>query len=278
MRRTPGLRREEVAALAGVSIDYYTRLERGKETRPSPAVIDALARALKLDADEHEHLRALAARAARYAPEPRPPPAAPCGPSSSCCWRPCARTRPTSPAAPWTCSPPTPARWRSTPASGTGPPRSATSAASCSSTPPPATSTPTGITRSAAASPACAPWPAPIPTAPTWPPSSANSCSKAPTSPGCGNATTSPAAPPRQNKTFHHPQVGTITLGFQGMQLEGTPGQRLGVYVAEPGTPDYDAMILLDMTAPADAAKRGPGPGSPGAPSSSAQARQPSTS
>jgi len=33
------------------------------------------------------------------------------------------------------------------------------------------------------------------------------------------------------------------------MQLEGTPGQRLGVYVAEPGTPDYDAMVLLDMTA-----------------------------
>ena len=40
-----------------------------------------------------------------------------------------------------------------------------------------------------------------------------------------------------QNKTFHHPHVGTITLGFQGMQLEGTPGQRLGVYLAEPGPP-----------------------------------------
>jgi hypothetical protein len=53
-----------------------------------------------------------------------------------------------------------------------------------------------------------------------------------------------------QKKTFHHPHVGTITLGFQGMQLEGTPGQRLGVYIAEAGTPDYDAMILLDMTAP----------------------------
>lgn len=58
VRRTPGLRREEIAALVGVSIDYYTRLERGKETRPSPAVTDALARALKLDPDEHEHLRA----------------------------------------------------------------------------------------------------------------------------------------------------------------------------------------------------------------------------
>ena len=54
VRRTPGLRREEVAALAGVSIDYYTRLERGKETRPSPAVVNALARALKLDPDEHD--------------------------------------------------------------------------------------------------------------------------------------------------------------------------------------------------------------------------------
>src|ERR1700757_5117736 len=44
-RRTPGLRREEIATLAGVSIDYYTRLERGRETRPSPAGVDALARA-----------------------------------------------------------------------------------------------------------------------------------------------------------------------------------------------------------------------------------------
>jgi hypothetical protein len=52
------------------------------------------------------------------------------------------------------------------------------------------------------------------------------------------------------SKTFNHPQVGTLTLGFQGMQLEGTPGQRLGIYLADPGTPDYDAMVLLDLTAP----------------------------
>jgi hypothetical protein len=51
-------------------------------------------------------------------------------------------------------------------------------------------------------------------------------------------------------KTFHHPQVGEITLAFQGMQLEGTLGHRLGIYVAEPGTPDHDAMLLLDLTAP----------------------------
>ncbi|MGO9294001.1 MAG: hypothetical protein ACLP52_09010 [Streptosporangiaceae bacterium] len=41
------------------------------------------------------------------------------------------------------------------------------------------------------------------------------------------------------------------------MQLEGTPGQRLGVYVTEPGTPDYDAMILLDMTGPPPPRKAG---------------------
>ena len=69
-RQTPGLRREELAAVAGVSVDYYTRLERGKETRPSPAVVDALARVLHLDETEHEHLHDLAARAARHVPEP----------------------------------------------------------------------------------------------------------------------------------------------------------------------------------------------------------------
>jgi hypothetical protein len=58
-----------------------------------------------------------------------------------------------------------------------------------------------------------------------------------------------------KKKTFHHPVVGTITFGFQGMELEDTPGQRLGVYLAEPGTPDYDAMVLLDMTAAADAGR-----------------------
>jgi hypothetical protein len=58
-----------------------------------------------------------------------------------------------------------------------------------------------------------------------------------------------------QDKTFHHPHVGTITLSFQGMQLEGTLGQRLGVYTAEPGTPDHDAMTLLDLTAPRHAAE-----------------------
>jgi transcriptional regulator with XRE-family HTH domain len=60
LRRTPGLRREELAALAGVSIDYCIRLEQGREANPSPAVLDALARALLLDEEERTHLHALA--------------------------------------------------------------------------------------------------------------------------------------------------------------------------------------------------------------------------
>ncbi|MFC4536885.1 helix-turn-helix transcriptional regulator [Sphaerisporangium dianthi] len=59
-RRTPGLRREEVALLAGVSSDYYVRLEQGRERRPSEQVLRALARVLQLDAEATEHLHELA--------------------------------------------------------------------------------------------------------------------------------------------------------------------------------------------------------------------------
>lgn len=62
-RRTAGLRREEVAATAGVSVDYYTRLEQGRERNPSDAVLEALARALLLDPEEREHIFRLAAYA-----------------------------------------------------------------------------------------------------------------------------------------------------------------------------------------------------------------------
>ncbi|MGW7673257.1 helix-turn-helix transcriptional regulator [Streptomyces sp. NPDC054775] len=58
-RRVPGLRREEVALLAGVSSDYYIRLEQGRENSPSPQVLDAVAQALKLDAESTDHLNRL---------------------------------------------------------------------------------------------------------------------------------------------------------------------------------------------------------------------------
>lgn len=59
-RRTPGLRREEVAALAGISVEYLVRLERGRDRHPSPSVVTALTSVLQLDADGRAHLDALA--------------------------------------------------------------------------------------------------------------------------------------------------------------------------------------------------------------------------
>lgn len=71
-RRVSGLRREEVAMLAGVSVDYYTRLERGNLGGVSESVLEALARALKLDEAERAHLFDLA-RAATSTPAGRAP-------------------------------------------------------------------------------------------------------------------------------------------------------------------------------------------------------------
>jgi transcriptional regulator with XRE-family HTH domain len=75
-RRVPGLRREEVALLAGVSAEYYVRLERGNATGVSDSVLDALTRALQLDEAERAHLYDLARRSAsptRARRRPAPP-------------------------------------------------------------------------------------------------------------------------------------------------------------------------------------------------------------
>lgn len=71
-RRVLGLRRDEVAQLAGVSVSYYTRLEQGISRGASPKVLDAIARAMRLDTHEHEHLVRLA-EATRRAPRARRP-------------------------------------------------------------------------------------------------------------------------------------------------------------------------------------------------------------
>jgi transcriptional regulator with XRE-family HTH domain len=75
-RRVAGLRREELALLAGVSTDYYQRMEQGRDVRPSDQVLDALARALQFTPEESRHLHNLAAAARmpaqsrrRYGPE-----------------------------------------------------------------------------------------------------------------------------------------------------------------------------------------------------------------
>ena len=64
-RRVPGLRRSEVALLAGVSTEYYVRLEQGRDQHPSEQVVDSLARALQLDEDATAHLHRLARPPAR---------------------------------------------------------------------------------------------------------------------------------------------------------------------------------------------------------------------
>lgn len=64
-RRVPGLRKEELAVLAGLSPDYYSRLEQGRQPHVSDEVLDALARALRLDEIEHAHLRDLASPTSR---------------------------------------------------------------------------------------------------------------------------------------------------------------------------------------------------------------------
>ncbi|WP_210495474.1 helix-turn-helix transcriptional regulator [Patulibacter sp. SYSU D01012] len=72
-RRVPGLRREELAMLAGVSNAYYVRLEQGRDRHPSPQVLEALARALQLDESATRHLHSLAAPAPRRRrPSPKP--------------------------------------------------------------------------------------------------------------------------------------------------------------------------------------------------------------
>jgi transcriptional regulator with XRE-family HTH domain len=73
-RRTPGLRREEVATLAGISIDYLVRLEQGRDTRPSASVIAALADALRLDDEQRRELYTLAwvSQSAELCPTARP--------------------------------------------------------------------------------------------------------------------------------------------------------------------------------------------------------------
>ncbi|WP_138444021.1 helix-turn-helix transcriptional regulator [Sinomonas susongensis] len=71
-RRVPGLRREEIALLADVSTDYYTRLEQGRNIHPSRAVLDSVARALRLDAAERAHMMDLLEHCAKSQRSPLP--------------------------------------------------------------------------------------------------------------------------------------------------------------------------------------------------------------
>ncbi|WP_305783785.1 helix-turn-helix domain-containing protein [Symbioplanes lichenis] len=72
-RRVPGLRREELALLAGVSAGYYTRIEQGQSQGASPEVLDAIATAMRLTTPEREHLHDLSASAGHRSAPPAPP-------------------------------------------------------------------------------------------------------------------------------------------------------------------------------------------------------------
>lgn len=249
IRRTPGLRREELATLAGVSIDYYTRLERGKETRPSSQVVDALARALKLGEDEHEHLRDLAASAARRSTDAPKAPSRALPPGIDLILE---RLRPN------------PAYVMS---------RSMDLLAAN----PGGLRLWTGIEEWPAAKRNIARYlflhPAGKDLFADW----SNQVR------GCVGrlralAGTEPDAPDLTSlvgellvkspefaklwdryevrshtigrKTFHHPLVGDLNVGYQGLDLNGSPDQSMIVYYAEPGSREEDAFVLLDMASP----------------------------
>ncbi|XVV10194.1 helix-turn-helix domain-containing protein [Actinoplanes sp. CA-131856] len=245
-RRTPGLRREELAALAGVSVDYYIRLERGKEHRPSPAVIDALAAALGLDAHERRHLFDIAMQSFSATPtsmvQPdrhrtalgtdlllerlRPYPARvlsrtldllACNPGGL-------RTLPGIEE--WPAERRNVARYMflhpaardlfrdwNTLASGC-----VARLRAVGGREPHAPDVAELVAELADASSDFA-W--------LW--------DRYEVRPFTGTT-----------KVLNHPRVGTISLRIQAMQVEGTVGHRLVTYFAEPGTPDHDALVLLD--------------------------------
>ncbi|TRO60289.1 helix-turn-helix transcriptional regulator [Streptomyces sp. IB201691-2A2] len=247
LRRTPGLRREELATLAGVSIDYYTRMERGRETNPSPSVVDALATALLLEEPERRHLRDLAACAARGA---------------------------------------APFRTAEEPATSVDPGMELlleslrpSPAHVVSRTMDVLAANPGGLRLMAG----LADWPQGQrnivryvflhPTARVlfedWEIQIRGCVARLRTLAGV-----EPDAPDLTGlvdellakspdfarlwedydvtghssgrKTFHHPDAGTFTLGYHSLQLDGGSGQRLVAYHAGPGTPEYDVMVRLD--------------------------------
>jgi transcriptional regulator with XRE-family HTH domain len=247
LRRTPGLRREELATLAGISSDYYVRLERGKETRPSAQVIDALARALRLDSDEHDHLRSLAALASRRPSEPPPMPTRSVPPGVAVllesmrpnaahvvgrngdllAWNP-GGLHILAGISDW------PARQRNVwrylflhPAAPTLFDDWDNQLRGC-------------ITHLRALSGL-------EPDAPDLAQIVGELVLKSPEFARLWDRY-DVRSHNRRHKTFHHPEVGDLSLGYQSMRINGTPGQTLIAYYAQPGTPEHDALTLLDRS------------------------------
>ncbi|MEV0093492.1 helix-turn-helix transcriptional regulator [Streptomyces sp. NPDC050738] len=252
LRRTPGLRREELATLAGVSIDYYTRLEQGKETRPGPAVVDALAATLRLNDDEHEHLRGLAAQgAARDPARSKPVPGRTVRPGVHQlleALRPnpayvVSRTNDILAANPggyrllagieeW------PARQRNILRFFFLHPGARTLYPEWEKLAPAAA----GRLRAMAGT---------DPDAPDLVELVGELAVKSPEFARLWQRYDVEARVDG-HKHFHHPDVGDVTLGYESMTLARTEEQRLVAYHAVPGSADHDAMVLLDMASPRD--------------------------
>ncbi|ACU37830.1 helix-turn-helix domain-containing protein [Actinosynnema pretiosum subsp. pretiosum] len=247
LRRTPGLRREELSALAGISIDYYTRLERGRERRPSPAVVDALARALKLVPDEVAHLRELVERAARSAGTParapsrsvrpgvklileslRPNPAYVVSRVDDVLAANPGGTRLFAGIDDW------PAKQRNLvrylllhPMAREVMPERDRFISGCVA----------GLRALAGTDP----------DAPDLARLLGELLVKSPEFARLWERYDVRRKVSNGRKVFRHPDVGEIHLGYQMMSLDGAPDQKLVVYFAEPGSPEHDALVLLDM-------------------------------
>ena len=242
-RRVPGLRRGEVADLAGVSVEYYAQLERGHLNGVSGEVLDAVARALQLDEAEHAHLLDLV-RAAGPAPRTRRRPAhqvrptvarildgmtdlpalvnngrldiLAANPLARALFSRCTRTRPDR----------------------------RTSPGSTSWTPTPGSSGRTGNAPPTTPSPCCAPH------------AGRDPYDRALTDLIGELSTRSDefrvrwaAHDVRVHRTgikrIHHPIVGDLHLPYEVLDLPADPGQALVVYTADPDTPSHDALRLL---------------------------------
>ena len=249
-RRVPGLRRGEVAALAGVSVEYYSKLERGALAGVSASVLDAIARALQLDDAERAHLFHLAHAAdgtsAGMRPRRRPSQAldTPAEPALGAGH--VHRARRSSATAGWTCSPPTTSAGPCTPPSTTAPPADQPNFARFTflDPTPPTTSTPTGTAPPTSASPSCAPRPAATRTTRTCTTSSA-SCP--PAASDFRRRWGSPRRPLHGagTKHFHHNVVGDLDLAYESVDMVSEPGLTLTLYAAEPASPTAHALDLL---------------------------------
>lgn len=248
LRRTPGLRREELSTLAGVSVDYYVRIEQGKETRPSPSVVDNLARALRLDETERDYLRDLVSRTS--------------GQVASAAER-SSRTVSATTHILLESLRPFPAHV----VGRTGDvlahnPGGLRLLAGLESWP----AAQRNVTRYVFLHPAAREL------FPDWDRQAREMVGFLRAFAG-----TDPNAPDlaalvgelvlkspefarmwqryevrghsRGHKVFHHPDAGEVRLGYQVMQLLGSPGQHLITYVADLGTPEHDKLALLDLIA-----------------------------